>query len=756
MDLSEDDSFDDDDELLELTKRPPRRQTQPYTQISNTVSNKTNEVIDLTQNELLSAKGQVAVLKSRIEQLERAKRSELESLNKANQIKSNANISRIHALEEQVKRLEDDKRFMSTEMKSLRMHNKRRKKVDDSNNSTNNNDVEMEDAVTTSAPPIQTFPTTPIPSVPISTSKQQHQPTRIDVAKETIQLKFTSAKYIEENSLFIDYISNYTAAGLESSVIDVLDNICIDDQFKDDNNKYQLESYKPIKPFLSNFLSEYKKVYRLDEFLSRFIKLLINLIRFVMKDVTIIKDFSEKKSTSNDNRFKLISIPFLISLVHGSLNYRPKAILDENLIDQVLIFSVNIIKQFNHLIKPLEFDEFHFRNKKLSINSIQYEFLEALIFIFTNDLFETVLVNNVHTKHRNFVKSFLTTNYSGIVTYFKSVFSVYSSINVMFSVASTLDATINIWEDDIDHDFPISNQDLIKSLTNLIFENIPIHRNWLVHGLNRCIGNNCDEPLIQQLIPQEVRCFPNPIHPLEHNEFKLNNRHEEHSINLSFKILQFLEKSILYNFNNSKFDLIDFLNSDFTVLKNLILSISKLQELNFLHPRSNLSYLRCQLISQSVKVLHLIWELTILNHTGNTDDMNDEAQIMSPNLTPELSFELIIVLARISFNNDQTSNEAVKFLIEFKRKYQSKYKDLIFDKFANERFENINYLKSVDYENDFEVFKLVQTQMNFPNGLEFQYDYETIELSRDILSKFLTPDDSDNLFVAINANEEIG
>lgn len=705
-----------------------------------------------TQNDLeFRSAGQLALLKAKNDQLEREKTQISEKLKRDFDQKSLDQNDLIKKLQDTIRKLEVEQKFQATEIREYKAKIKRRR-LDENQRGT---DVVMTDVSGTTPPLSKT-------AQPIQNQQVQAQlPPRHQVhpAVPVLQQRLSkpkglpnrsqSSKNLEDNTLFIDRLLCYCIPGVDIPVMTFLDKIAISEkEFK--TADFRSAPGESLKSSLLSYLSAYKTAEGIDSLISRLLKAIVEIIMFLLIDVQVIKDFTEQRSDLKHNRHKLLAIPFLLAIIHGCLTYRPKAINQIQQVFTLINFSLMLMDKYNFLIEPvLKTNEFYDRNVKLKLKSIQYEFLESLIVIYSLDLIEVLIMNCVHVPDKKkAMKEYLTHNKNRLLRLFQLVLSNFnhSSVNLMFSVVSILNATLNLWETDQEEEFPLTDNAILKSIIALATaDDFEPRANWLVYGLNRSIGNNLDAELIADLVPDQID-LPFQVRPVcskAHNKEQVAHNHQLHHTALSVLILQFCEKLILFDYQNEHSNTLTFLAKEPSVFKNLIMNMSKIQQFNFLHPRrrDHLNMKVTEVLSYSLKIIHLVKELYRLTPS----DSQDTSEF---NFTSDLSFELFVILSRISIpSKEDTTDPSTLFLLQ----YQQECPEM--SRYFLTKLPNTRNLTTLNLTDPNEVQPMAQVLSNTPNGLEIPYDSETIDLAREILNNLVTADEADMFYSAMRLAE---
>lgn len=677
----DDDGFDDDEDFIALTLKPPKpvQTTQPSTQ---------------SPNELLVAKGEVAILRAKLEELERIKQVEREELLKNNLLDKENNENKIKALEGAVQRLEDERKFLSVEVRNLSNNATRKKRK----TSDGLGDVDMDSA-------------TPLP-IPISApviTVQQPQPPKI----KPTTVKLINPGVINENSLFIDHILSHTIIGASSTTMGTLSHIASPIKFRDDylnvDDPFILLPKTSIASQLLDHLMKKRDALRLDELISRFIHGICGFI-----------------DTIQSGEYKL-SIPFLLSIIHSSITFRPSAVTSDTL-KELSKFCINLIHNHLDLIKKDEGEldshqyQQQLQQEKVGVPSVHRKFIDVMILVFSVELLEIVLMNvavKEELEDSGIIKKFIQ-DMGDFNTILRLGMGNGSSLVIMFSLIESLN-TVGRYEN-----FP---PELILVFCKILCNGVEPRKDGIMwfNGLNRILGDDESCHMMYSLF-DHIGIGMSPL--VIYEQKSENKKYEHHLINLQLRICDFFEKILIENQDD-----VALFNSDPVILKQLISTIAKQQEYIFRSPRTPTTHLRSKLIASLINNIHLIWELTY------------SAYSTFPRITKDTTHELIITLARIAFStNNSTSLEASEFLLKVRSKDRTAP---VFNKWSEARAREVSHVSDVCSKGT--VRDLVQAEIGFSNGVEFAYDDYVVELARDILEKCTTMDEADELYCSMNA-----
>jgi len=704
---SDDEFFDDDEDFIALTLKPPKlaTQAQPNTQhVPQQIQNQPPTFTQQSQNvssDILIAKGEIAVLRAKIQELEKQKQHEREQLLQNRNVEKENNEIKIKTLENAVQRLEDERKFLSVEVRNLSNSRKKRKISDEKGDG--GGDIDMDRPSTPSVP--NTAITTP--------STNSTEPIIPKFKQNTVKL--APPKTINENSLFIENVLNHTIIGCDKTTMEMLSHITINIPFRNDEDEiFNIKTNIPLSTTILEYLVSKQDVLRLDMLITKFSQNLTLLIQHIF----------------DSNEISNFAIPYLISILHSIILFRPSAITSDTSLN-LSVFITDLIIHHTYLIKKQ--DEISIGQRRFQIPAIQKKIIDSLILIFSIELLESILINCGNDK--NLIGKILNEIQSQLNIICKLGLSSNSCLIIIFPLVEILNVLGHY------DGFP---EEIILLLSQILNNGIQPKEDMSFQGMNRIIGDFESIKLISGLINWEKSHddLPKVIYSIESS----NDEYEFHLITLQLKICGLFEKLIMDNFQEG----IELFTKDSNILKLLISSISKQQEFSFKSPRNSISHYRTKLISSIIQLIHLIWELNFMNYKTTS------------RITKDSTHELIITLSRIAFSANITSNEATEFLYQL-RKID---KDFVgFNKWSELRAREISHINYVDYNNNNynskntdsknntleSINNIINAETGYSNGLEFAFDDIVVELSRDILEKCTTMDEADNLYLSMNA-----
>lgn len=512
-------------------------------------------------------------------------------------------------------------------------------------------------------------------------------------------------------SLFIDHVWNYCINGSGRTSLAFLSKICVnrDIRIRPD---FAVFSKVALNATVVDFLMA-KKSLRLDDLVFDFVDNLMRLVKILLHDRSVL------------------AVPFLLLLVHASLSFKTSAV-SEKLVRHVLADVVVVCKKFLFLLDSLQ-DEDDFVN----FHDVQYQqvVLENLTLVSCIDILECLVALSSGFLE-DFARSlwsqevisvdFLQTLLPENTERFKST----AQVNIVFGVVEMLTASISTGsfafnDDSID-------DAIIKSLLKVFLIDIPIKEDFMFYGLNRVIGNNGDFLKVELVIPRtenilkkSIVSTPDPILKtklLKKEQFHASVNHDLHVLNLKVKTLNLFEALVLVRGSLGFFSLKE-------LIKLIVRVVSLEQNALMKSPRSRFVNLRIAIIASFIRLLYYVF---------------DDIRNINSLIYPETLYELFVVLMRIAFVSDELSTEGTKLLADIRlRSLKS-----VFNKYCETKSREISHLSK-----NAGASVIAETESDFPNGLEFAYEPETIELAREILGICVNHEEADNLYFNMNCEE---
>ena len=726
MSLSDDDFDDDDDEILIALTKAKSTQNRPVSTPNSidkpTQNNSTQAPNNDIQARLNRSDGEIAILRAQLQQLQNQKQEDLNKLKESHNISKIKNDEQLKALKFTVQKLEDEKKFLNNELRGATAL-KRRKLPNRADDSLMDIDV---------APILETQ----------QTNRIRYQYERADSVEPETELRpILPQKIIKiqnDASLFTDHIWNHCINGSKRSTLDYLSKIYVD-------NDILIHGFKThAKMPLSTAITEYlmlKKNLRLDELVAEFTQTLSGLVNILL----------EKKL--------ILSIPFLLALIHASLNFRSSAV-SQTSIKSLLESICKLALNFTFLLDSSQ-DEEDFINYHDVPNQVMV--LEKFTLVCCLDIVEK-LMSLSSLFGASFIETIWKEDYIRVELFRKCLpenterFKNLAQINLIYNFVEILMSSIS------ETTFAYNNtpnkildESIINSLLKVFLIELPVKDDFMFYGLNRMMGNNVDFNKIDAIIPSSETLLnhsmisrPCPI-PYEYLKekmvlvrkdanltnkdsqmnqlaFELQSKHECHVLNLRLKVATLLESFIVTKSSTQIFELKEY-------IKSIVRTIGFEQVFIMRSPRSKTIYFRIQIIAVLVRILNYI---------------SSEVRGLNNLIYPETLYEIFVILLRIAFGSNSLSSEAHSLLLEVRSKH--KYDKLVFNDDCERKAREINHLTFSNLHTDGKLVADIESEL--ANGLEFPYETDTIEVAREILDLCVTHEEADNLYFNMN-NEDI-
>ncbi|CAK9681800.1 unnamed protein product [Candida parapsilosis] len=648
------------------------------------------------QAKLFQADGEIATLKAQLISLQNAKRDELNTLRQSYDAFKKSKEEEAAALRDVVLKLEDDRKFLKNELVTTNALKKRKINGNDNTNSSQQ-----------TRPQVST-------EMDQSVFEASLESEGTSIPSQTIQ-KVIRVQH--ETSALIDQIWRYCIPGSKRSTIEYLSKICFNFDI-DTLYGYKLEKKTAIASFISNVLMSMKAA-RLDELIEKLSLLVLDIIRQVVA----------QKAT--------LSVPFLLSLIYCTISFRPVAVTKPVII-KLIHDCCELAMSYTFLLNPNLEEEADFGNyhdvpdQVIAIERFILicclELIEKLTVI--SSIYDADFIRQVWTDQTVIPKALVTSCLPQNVERFKST----AQINLVFNVVEILLASIT--EDTFGFNEAVSDFNMISSLMRIFLIDVPIKDGFRFYGLNRFNGNNYDLKVIDLTIPIKhdnlhnyLVSIPQPVYKnldSDLNQKEIQLHHEAHLLNLKIKVCELFQSLII-----SK-QTIDFL-IDKEHFKSFVRIIHFEQTYMANDPRSPTLHSRVHLIGQIVKIMNYL-----------TQDLHEASDL----IYSETMYEMFVALSRIAFGADSLSLDAHKLLVKIRT--QGHFDITIFNKSCEVRARQLNHLTAKDFISKNGGKLVANVESDYANGLEFPYEAETVELSREILNRFVNHEEADNLYFNMN------
>lgn len=673
-----DSDFDDDDDeavlqLMRATQRPPDSTLSASIPPSSA-----------PLGELFRAQGEIAILRAQLESLQKLKAEEAARLHGELDLSRDTAKDQIDALKQSVDKLEDEKRFLRNEVKSLSA-TKRRKLPSSASNGAENV------SVTVSASP-----------APVSTSKVTHEST-IQIQDDWLRL--------------YHHLWHYTIIGCDRRSLAILSRISVPVPVEIDSN-FVISTDAPILSQIWDHFVQLSHL-RLDGAVIKFCELVLALVELLL---------ARYHGGQSD---LLVSVPFLLSLLYATVSFKPLAVL-EPLATLLIARTSRIVSRFTFVLQLNDEEE----EALLNHENVTYQqrLLENFTLIVGLDLLELLavtstqfgpdIVRNIWTQQlfdRDLLHSILPENTERFVATVQ--------INVIFNAVEIIFSSLT--ENGFSTGDEESNLTLVRSLIKAFLMDIEVKEDFLFYGLNRFVGNNNDLSVLGDVVPETLPSFlnvsfisvPCPVQVPKRTEketFRIYLNHDCHILSLRIRIATLLESVVASGMGH----LVNLPEN----IKLIVRVIGFEQNLIIHQPRYPYVYMRLQIIGTLVRILFYII---------------DEHKNINSLIYPETLYEILVVLMRIAFGSDSLAVDAHKLLTEIRKRGALNL--AVFNRACELRSRELSHLSIYDHA-AVASGQLADAEADFANGLEFPYDSETIEIAREILGVCLNHDEADNLY----------
>lgn len=511
----------------------------------------------------------------------------------------------------------------------------------------------------------------------------------------------TPARTHNDAFLFHDHIWNHCIHGASRLLVLFLDHICLDFDVRAGLN---VSANLPISRSIMEFLMD-KKNLRLDDLLYEFCEAVCETIGGLLKKA-------------------ILSVPFLLSLVHAAITFKPLAVTPR-LLRYLIPHTVDILHQSTFLLDSSQ-DEEDFIN----YHDVPYHHLvlEKFVLIASSDILETLMC--LASPHA-FIHEAWTLVPADLV--FKLLpenterFRATAQINLVFNVVemlmSSITANLFAFNDGA------TNDAIVRSLLKVFLIDIPIKDDYMFYGLNRFIGNNSDIVNLEAVVaPREpihgkaIYASACPLVQLASKPSRANvAHHDRHLLHLRVRIVSLLEALVSIHQSTSILNTKEY-------MKSMVRIMGFEQNAIMKSPRSKLVHLRIDIISHFIRIFYYIVK---------------ESRNINTLLYPETLYEVFVILMRIAFGSDLLAVDAQHLLGEIRG--QNVYTP-VFNQWCEARSRQLHHVDTLEPS-------ISKIESDFANGLEFPFELETIELAREILSICVSHEEADNLY--LNMNHEV-
>lgn len=653
--------------------------------------------------DLFRAQGEISILRAQLESLRALKSDEVAKLSEELHSARATATDRIAALKQSVDKLEDEKKFLGNEIRSLSAVKKR--KLDPEDASTGPETRQLSEAR-------QLLDT--------RGAETRGLDTRGVEPRQEARTRGVAPIHLHDDwSQLCDFLWRYTINGSTRSTMEFLSRICVEEAFQAGEVKVQAKM--PILACVWEYLMA-KKDLRLDDLVETF----CNDMLAVVKHLLALVD--------SKRRGAMLAVPFLMSLINASITFKGSAVtkrLVETLVAEVCAILTRFV--FALQLDEQQDDEFLMHHDV----TYQHRLLENFTLILGFDLLE-----NAVTLSTQFDDAFVAHVWSLVVDFelLKRIlpenserFISAAQINLVFNFVEMLSASLTATG------FATSDrlldQLIVKSLIKVFLIDITIKEDFCFYGLNRVLGNNHDFDKISQAIPDNTSKLISLALPVETRQqsekalFHLKSAHDCHLLSLKVRIVTLLEALLM----NGNMDLVNLKEN----IKSIVRIIGFEQNQLIHQPRSKYIFMNLTIVGGFIKILYYIIE---------------EHKNINTLIYPETLHEVFVVLMRIAFGSDSLSTQAHALLSSIRSKGVT---DIgIYNKWCEMRSREITHFNLFDSRPN-KFVELGNIEGDFANGLEFPYDEETIEIAREILSVCVNHDEADNLYYNMTSESQV-
>ncbi|KAG7799942.1 hypothetical protein KL929_000858 [Ogataea haglerorum] len=622
-------------------------------------------------------RGENAILRAQLQKISDKFEQESRKLKQHYHVLLSERENRINELMDSVNKVKEDNEFLTSENKNLAAKyipaTKKRRLQDES--------IEMS-----------------ISDVSVRSGGAKEASTLAEEGPQTVAIINQVSIFQDEKNSFIEAISSHVIPGMNRTTLSYLSNIS--SAFNYENRDFHISKEREsVKTAIVDYLIRFENKNRIDMLLSSFVEILFDYV---------------VQSLDRDNLF---AAPFLLSLIHFSLNYRPKAVAFPLIQDTMK--SVNhLLQNFTTVLKQ---DQPYLSNENMDVittansasTDLKLDVVQKTMHKKVLDVFITVyLMDIMETLGK--LSAYLNSPSNPTLTEYWSLFpkslllhclSLKTPIGFVFNLVEILASSITKDRFAYTDNSKSKNQTLTKestdTLTNLIiFVTQGLEQDMCIYGLNRNIGSNAYAPLLDILVPNHTS--PKPIsHSWDDYRQILQtsssighcNKHEIAVLKLRIRILQLFEAYFSQRAASSiKKEIIT------SFVSSMVTQLGFEQELIYRAPRANTVGCRLQLISLIMRLVHFI--------------LLSSGQVAISDLPGTTLRELVIALLRISA-----------------------------DSLRPLALETIRQWREQGH---------VPAVSSSPNGVEINYDDWTIDMARDVIGQCITGDEADALHYSIN------
>ncbi|AET37326.1 Lcd1p Ecym_1068 [Eremothecium cymbalariae DBVPG len=689
---------DSDYDILELANKPPKAlqvaqcgavatSQNASTQKRDSDKSVVDEEADEVEQALMKARGESGMLRDKLQLLEKEKEQEHQRLlNKEEQLRQ-VHLHELNKLKEELQRVEDEKKFLLLEKRQLTK-----------------------------------FQAANLPLQQTQTNTAQAESVKKrKIENELVQEYVTLDHHRiipDDSSLFVDTLIQHKLPGCNITVFDILDHICLEhvDSIRDVNNVLHISNGEPLGRPIQKLLFQMKGTMSLDKLVDKTLENLAILIRTI--------------ASGKDCKF---AVPFLVSCMYQAIEFRPSAVHITVLKDMFQFIS-DLVITYQHLLKkPL-----HDSPLELGVKpkSFQYEFLDILAVLYCFDVMELcikILLVRSSAHQQLFFDGTIWQNLTKVIqlsltiSYRPILNVVYNTVEIIYGLTQlelpTDLATSQWWDSVIGKLFHIWNRQV--SNENVINnDNLHLLPKYNISGLIRCIGDNSNAYLLENLVDNKiVQSIPEVIYE-EFPELSRQCKEQAEGCCLTMQLNVVVTFQMLLTRYSTSISHADLLSQ--TV--KLLCREQEFMLIQCLGIESENADIRNTLINELIRLLYHMWK-----------QLDEPAKLLK-----DTQDDLVVCLWRIVFghmsNGDPTEDLQEKALLvdpfrKLKLQEQMDYYEDAFQGNHHASFISEELLKE----------DIIHCERQFNAG----YDYNCRELAKFVLDSITSMEDADALYLSM-------
>ncbi|GAV48538.1 hypothetical protein ZYGR_0K00430 [Zygosaccharomyces rouxii] len=339
-------SDEDDDLILQLSTKPPKSGTQLEGTQLETVGVPMQQPFQMDQNtmdQLSKAQGEASMLRDKIALLSKERDRERQQQEHLKEELENLHSRQIDQLKLELQNVEDEKKFLAMEIRK------------------SSSSAKTSQMVST--------PSKTDDQAAIKKRKIEHSESR----KNYVQLNLNRIPF-DETASFYDFLVTHKAVGSDITTVEILNRLRLDyiSEFRFKN--LSIPKGESLGQPLMKLILRWKKDMALDKFIDTLLEHLAALI----------------KEITSDKMESKIAVPFLVTLMHQAVVFRPSAVHTLALRD-LLLFTCDLIRAYQHVLKQPLHDSLLDIHVEPQI--FQYEMIDILVIQYSFDVLEATLGN---------------------------------------------------------------------------------------------------------------------------------------------------------------------------------------------------------------------------------------------------------------------------------------------------------------------------------------------------------------------------